>query len=340
MRSTLDISPWFVDTRWIGGHGIGRFASEVLQRLPAMRSVRAHRNPAAPADPVRLAWSIYRNGVRYFFSPGYNGPVWMSGKFVLTLHDLNHLDVPENTNFFKKAYFSSVVLASVRRASRVLTVSNFSRRRLIEWSGLPPEFVVNVGNGVGKQFVCDGQKYDPGIPYMLYVGNRKPHKNIWRMLCAFSSVKCCRDIRLFMTGDEDSSLLTMISKLGLRGRCICLGVVRDEELAALYRGAVALLFSSLYEGFGLPIVEAMACGVPVVTSNCSGMVEVAGDGAVLVDPYSVESIADGIRRVAEDSALRQELREKGLARVRLFSWDATAEKVQSALDAVIAEGGV
>jgi glycosyltransferase involved in cell wall biosynthesis len=207
----------------------------------------------------------------------------------------------------------------------VLTVSEFSKQEILEWAGLPEEKVLVVGNGVGSEFSPEGKRHVPGYPYLFYVGNFKPHKNLERLLKAFARSGLPGEVRLLCTGNPDEPSLRLIRDMGLENCVIFKGVIPDEELPAYYRGALALVFPSLYEGFGLPALEAMACGTPVVTSGITALPEVVGDAAVVVDPYDVESIAWGIRRVVEDNTLREELCRKGIERAKHFSWDRTAE---------------
>jgi glycosyltransferase involved in cell wall biosynthesis len=173
--------------------------------------------------------------------------------------------------------------------------------------------------------------HTPGYPYLLYVGNRKPHKNLTRLLQGFGHSGPRRDLYLVLTGMPDAALNQLITALRLQDRVVYAGHLSEPELAAYYRGAVALVCPSLYEGFGLPPLEAMACGTPVVTSNCTALPEVVEEAAVLVDPYDVEAIAWGIQRVVDDQGLRQDLAHKGLIRAQQFTWEHTAARVWQVL---------
>jgi glycosyltransferase involved in cell wall biosynthesis len=319
------------DQRWIGDHGIGRFARHVLAGLE-YRPVPLASNPASPLDPWRLTRALGKlSGKDLFFSPGYNSPLFCGSPFVFTLHDLNHIDRPENSSALKRLYYTTVLKRACYRAARILTVSEFSRGRIIEWSGVPPEKVVNVGCGVDPE-------YHPGVvpdefpfPYLLCVSNRKRHKNEFRVIEAFSRAHIAAGTRLVFTGNPTAELADYIERKHVTPRVQFVGMVPDAQLPSLYRSAEMLVFPSLYEGFGLPLLEAMACGTPVVTADTSALPEVAGDAALLVDPTSVEQIADAIERIVGDSLLREELREKGLVRAAQFSWASTTAKVQRVL---------
>jgi glycosyltransferase involved in cell wall biosynthesis len=213
----------------------------------------------------------------------------------------------------------------------VLTVSEYSRNEIREWAQVGDEKVVNVGNGVGLQFCGSGGRYDPGYPYLLYVGSHKPHKNLARLLKAFAISGVRRSVRLVLTGARDSKISARVEDLGLNGDVRFVEFPGDESLADLYRGAEGFVFPSLYEGFGLPPLEAMACGVPVLTSNVCSLPEVVGDAAILVDPLDVDAIADGIRRLVCDSELRARLQTEGPLRARRFSWAETAKRTWKTL---------
>lgn len=325
------------DMRWIGDHGIGRFAAEIQRRLPFLTGFKHSRRPWDPFDPLLLSAALWRRSPRLFFSPGYNSPAVSARPFVFTLHDLNHLRVPDNSNALKRAYYRYCIRPACDRAAYVLTVSEYSKAEIIQWAGIPEGKVVNVGNGVDYPFIPLGTAYDIGGPYLLYVGSRKANKNIPRLLRAFAVSGVHRDIRLVFSGSANEAVMKQVSQLGLNDSVTFADASSNKSLAELYRGAHAFLFVSFYEGFGLPPLEAMACGTPVLTSNVCSLPEVVGDAGLLVDPFDVDAIADGIRRISGETDLRTELKRKGLARAKKFSWDQTACKTRQALEAAIAE---
>jgi glycosyltransferase involved in cell wall biosynthesis len=296
--------------------------------------------PSSPIEPWRLFLAM-RNlpAGAALFTPGYNSPLLVTRPFVFTIHDLNHLDRPENSSFLKRFYYQLIMRRAARQAFRVLTVSEFSRRRLIEWANLDPAMVINVGNGVEPRFNTDVVPFEPGHPYLLCVGNRKPHKNEARVLEAFARAKIDPAIRLLFTGEATPELAEISSGLAVDPRVSFLGRVAEEKMPTIYRGARALLFPSLYEGFGLPVIEAMACGTPVLTSNTTAMPEVAADAALLVDPLAVEQIARGIEQLCGNETLRVELHRKGLLQAARFSWEDVAAKVRKVLDELQASQG-
>ena len=325
------------DHRWCGPHGIGRFAGEVLRRVPELAPVPAPWPLLHPLEPARLAWMLGRLRPRVYVSPGFNPPLWSPGPCVFTLHDLIHLQCPAESSLTRQAYYRLVVRPAMRWASRVLTVSKYVKQELLAWAGVPDDRIVVVGNGVGPPFDPAGPRHAPGYPYLFYVGNRKPHKNLSRLLQGYARSGLRGDVRLVLTGPPDAETHRQLAVLGVTDGVDYTGQLTDAELAAYYRGAVALVCPSLYEGFGLTPLEAMACGTPVLTSNVTALPEVVGEAALQVDPHDVEAIAWGLQCIVQDSALRQDLVRQGLDRARLFTWEQTATRVWQVVQEAIAE---
>jgi glycosyltransferase involved in cell wall biosynthesis len=321
----------YADQRWVGEHGIGRFARHVLAELD-YRPVPLTTHPAAPLDSwqlTRALGELTRHDL--FFSPGYNSPLFCAFPFVFTIHDLSHIYCPENSSPLIRLYYATIMKRACRRAASILTVSEFTRNQIIEWSGVPAEKVVKVSCGVENAYRPGDDSYGLTFPYLLCVSNRKRHKNEFRVVQAFARAGLGVEMKLVFTGKPAAELADCIAQNDLTASVRFMGVVPEEKLPALYRGAKALVFPSLYEGFGFPVLEAMACGTPVVTSNTTAMPEVAGDAALLVDPTSVEQIAEAMKQVVSDHPLRRQLREKGLARVAQFSWARTVARVREVL---------
>ena len=321
----------YADQRWIGKGGIGRFARHVLAGID-YRPVSIASDPAYPVDTLRLAKELRRltcNDV--FFSPGYSPPCFCASPFVFTIHDLNHLDRPENSNRAKRLYYATVLKRACHRAAKILTVSEFSRRRIIDWSGVPQDKVLNVRNGVDPEFHPGAAPYELPFPYLLCVSNRKPHKNEFRTVEAFAQAGLVGGMRLVFTGNPTRELTDCIERNHVAQSVHFVGSVPEVQLPSLYRSAEALVCASLYEGFGLPVLEAMACGTPVVTANTSALPEVAGDAALFVDPTSVQQIAEAMGFIVSDTSLRQQLRKAGLTHAALFSWKYTTVKVRTLL---------
>jgi len=324
----------YADQRWIGDHGIGRFARNVLAQLDYC-PVPLASHPAAPLDAWRLARALgglTRNDL--FFSPGYNTPLYCASPFVFTICDLSHIYCPENSNPMIRLYYATIAKRAAHRAQRILTISEFTRMQIVEWSGVPREKIFNVACGVDPAYHPGDDVYGLPFPYLLCVSNRKRHKNEFRVVEAFAKSGVGSEIKLVFTGNPSVEIADSIARNRVTELVHFVGRVPEAKLPSLYRGAEALVFPSLYEGFGLPLLEAMACGTPVVTSNTTALPEVAGDAALLVNPTSIEEIAEAIREIVRDTPLREQLRKKGLTRAAQFRWSKTAAMVHELVGAV------
>lgn len=323
------------DNRWNGPHGIGRFLANIATRIP-MTPIGLSGAPTSAAGLVHIAIRLRQfKQCRLFFSPGYMPP-WPGSPvpYVLTLHDLNHIDLDHNSSIAKRAFYRHVLRPACRRASAILTVSEFSRARILDWTGLPGDVVHNVGNGVADIYCAAGAAFACDAPYFLTVGLRKPHKNHERIVEAFAQSGASQVAKLLFTGEPSQALNQMVEQHNLQSRVEFLGVVSDELLATLYRGAVALVFPSLYEGFGLPAIEAMASGCPVITSNVTALPEIAGDSAILVDPLDSRAIGAAMNRLIEDGPTRKFYSAEGIRRAKLFNWDEVAKRVRRVFDSI------
>jgi glycosyltransferase involved in cell wall biosynthesis len=321
----------YADQRWIGDHGIGRFARNVLAGLD-YHPVPLGGHPAAPLDAWRLARALRHLTRRdLFFSPGYNTPLFCHAPFVFCIHDLSHIHCAENSSAAIRLYYATVMKRACHRAATILTVSEFTRAQIIEWAGVAEAKVCNVGCGVDAAYRPEGESYGLPFRYLLCVSNRKRHKNEFRIVEAYAKAGLGAEVHLVFTGDPATELTDCIERHRVTLLVHFTGRVPEEKLPSLYRGAEALVFPSLYEGFGLPVLEAMACGTPVLTSNRTALPEAAGDAALLVDPTSVEQISAGVRSITSDTALRRELRERGLVRAARFSWAQSVARVHQVL---------
>lgn len=292
------------------------------------------------AVPFSLPLALLRDGIDLFHAT-YIPPPLAPRPYVFTHHDNSPFDHP--------GYYDPVVLARLKpmirrglaRARHIICPSEFTRKRTLELFGMKPDRISVIPHGVGARFAPLDRarhgrqaesKFGLGNPYFLYVGKLQASKNIPRLLEAFARFSgqgsgTAPDLVLAGSrGVRDVDVEEMVGRLGIRHRVRLLGYVDDSELPTLYGAARALVFPSAYEGFGLPVIEAMACGVPVLTSEVGALPEVAGDAAILVNPTSVESIAEGMRRLAADDDLVSDLRVRGLERVRRFSWDEHARR--------------
>jgi glycosyltransferase involved in cell wall biosynthesis len=347
------------DTIGRGRTGDESYTVNLLRELPGaapeLSLACSLRNPAdVPADvPVavrRLALDVaspYRRiplafpalarregaalaHVHYFVSPRLRCPA------VVTVHDVSFARAPELFSRRDRTLLR-LVRGSVRRAARVIAVSEFTRKDLCEVYGLEPAKVAAIANGVGSAFrpVAGAKervraRFGIDRPYVLCVGALQPRKNVPLAIEAYAKVVGSgTDCELVVAGGDRGGrldVLDAILRTRLTGRVHLLGRVEDDELPALYTGARAFLFPSLYEGFGLPALEAMACGTAVVASNTTGLAEAVGDAGITVDPRDADALAEALRQVLGDEALRERLVAAGRARAAEFTWARMAQR--------------
>lgn len=327
------------DASWFHFGGIGRYAKEISKKLKSIRYFE-FSNPFSPFVSIKIAFSMIKNREDFYFLPGYIPPLFIRKRYIFTIHDLNHIDVSHNSNFFKRLFYSYVIKPGCHNASKIFTVSYFSKSRIVEWSGVSAEKVIIVGNGVDERYKpLNGlrNKVSRYGEYFLCVSNRKKHKNEIRVIDAFLNSVASDEINLVFTGKPDKFILNYIETHNSCDRIIFTGFLEEEELVELYQLSLGLLFPSLYEGFGLPVIEAMACGVPVITSNTTSLIEVAGDAALLVNPLCTEQITENINRLLNDDDLRDSLIQKGLVQASNYTWEKTVNIVKDELEKCMRE---
>jgi glycosyltransferase involved in cell wall biosynthesis len=315
IRVAIDVSP-LVQTR----AGTARYLKGLMRELARRSDVTVTTRAFGRGDKIS---TLARDGLWYPFllgrggeadvlhCPTYRGPLRSRTPLVVTVHDLAVLRHPEAFNRWTRTYSPLLVPRVLAAARRVIAVSEFTRRELIELLRIPAAKIHVVPNAVGEEFTRDGDAEQGD--YVLAVGTLEPRKNLQRLIEAVRK-----------TGRE----LRVVGARGWGGVDVggngvnWLGEVSDSELARLYRGATCVAYPSLYEGFGIPVLEAMACGTPVVTTRGTAMEEVADGAAVLVDAQSRDDIAAGIERAVSE---RDELVARGVERARAFRWDAVAD---------------
>jgi len=366
-----------IDTRKIHDFGIGTYIRNLLRQLaridqnteyvllcrepdvgiaaqlgPNFRGVVEPSPNYSFREQIHVPWVLRRERPDVFHAPHYVLPPAVRCRSVVTIHDCIHLMFPQYLpNRAAYAYARASMWAAARRSDRILTVSEASKRDILHFFNVKPEKIVVVYNAIDEHFSATPseeqvarikERYQLDHKFVLYVGNIKPHKNLVRLIEAFSQLRRTHDdLKLLIIGDEISRLPALrraVHRNKLHKFVRFLGYLKDDTLTVLYRLASVFVFPSLYEGFGLPPLEAMASGTPVVTSNVSSLPEVTGDAAVLVDPYDIDSIGDGMRRILDDPRLAAELRVKGLKRAREFSWERSVEKTQRVYREVAADG--
>ncbi len=343
-----------IDARKLHDFGIGTYIRNLLRQLahldhqtefvllcrpedvPSLATLGANLRPVAETsgnysiiEQIRIPLALKREGVTLFHAPHYVLPPLVPCRSVVTIHDCIHLMFPQYLpNRLALGYARASIFAAARRATRVLTVSESSKRDILRFVDIKPEKIDVIYNADDLRFAVEPreedvsrvrERYQLQDEFVLYAGNVKPHKNLERLIEAFHLVRRrgLDHLKLVLIGDEISryaALRRAVHRHQLHQYVRFLGYLPEETLAVMYRLAGVFVFPSLYEGFGLPPLEAMASGTAVVTSNVSSLPEVAGDAAVLVDPY--------------DPKFRRDLRARGTARARQFSWEKSVRRVR------------
>jgi alpha-1,3-rhamnosyl/mannosyltransferase len=324
---------------------------DALPELPPHFDVASEEAPGySLAELTGFAWRLWRHRLDLFHATHYVLPPLPRGRAVVTIHDIIHLLYPQFLpNRAAHLYARVMIRRALKRADRIITVSQSSRRDLVDYFGVASPRIEVIYNGVSRRFrpgvpeeerrrVAD--KYGLPSPYLLFLGSERPHKNARNVVRAFAEARrrAALPHALVLAGPLPSNqgrVEALIAALDLESAVCRTGVVDDQDMPGLFAGADAFLYPTLYEGFGLPVVEAMACGVPALTSSTSALQEVAGGHALLVDPMDVDAIAAGIVTLATDAGKRAELAKLGLARAADFSWDKAAEATLGVYAAVL-----
>jgi glycosyltransferase involved in cell wall biosynthesis len=325
VRVGADISP-LVQTRAGTARHVRGLVGALRGRADLELELLSFGGTGRVSSVVRDTW-WYSRGIRrgaggldVLHCTTFRGPIAGPTPTVVTVHDLAILRHPESLPRWHRRYGRAGLAEVVRAADAVVAVSEFTKAETVELLGVPPERIRVVGNGVDPVFTAEGERADGD--YVLAVGTLEPRKNVGSVVEAAAMA----GVNLNIVGAQGwGGVDTVWFRMG-GGESTYFGEIPDAELACLYRGARCFVYPSLYEGFGLPVVEAMACGTPVVTSRGGALEEVAGGAAVLVDPRSPEAIAAGI---AEAEARRDELVPLGLARAAQFTWTRAADCVEA-----------
>lgn len=364
-----------IDARKIQDFGIGTYVRNLIRALARIDTENQYVLLAKPADReglrdlpgnfqvclesspvysvrelVALSWQIYRRDLDLYHSTHYVLPAWIHSKVVVTIHDIIHLLYPEflpsNLAFL---YAQRMIKRSLSRGDRILAVSQNTKADLMQHFEVDGKKIQVVYNGVedtfrGKLPAEDLQRWlrDLGIPqpYLLFVGNPKPHKNLDTVVKAYARARRLAqfDAPLICVGNRNANEFKIRQRaqhLGIGDKVRLLGHVAQEALPAIYQGATLFLYPTLYEGFGLPVIEAMASGVAVITSNTSALKEIAEGYAHLVDPLDVDGMAKAIAHCMGDAEHRASLARLGLRRAEDFRWETTARQTLDVYLAVI-----
>jgi len=357
-----------IDARKLHDYGIGTYVRNLLREFAANDGGHTYVLLCRPADTDALCaqspsfetlvekagnysvreqltvpWDLRRARVDLFHAPHYVVSPLTPRPYVVTIHDCIHLRFPQYLpNRAAHIYAKTMMKVAAHRASKILTVSKASKDDILHFLGVPSEKVEVVYNGLDQRLAASPppdeiervrDRFMLGSPFILYTGNIKPHKNVDRLIEAYAILRQrgYEHVKLLIIGEEISrfpALRRLVHRHQLHGHVRFFGFVPDATLSVLYRLASVFVFPSLYEGFGLPPLEAMATGVPVITSNVSSLPEVVGDAALLIDPLDPGAIADAMARVLSEPALRAELVRRGYERAKVFSWSRAAARIR------------
>jgi glycosyltransferase involved in cell wall biosynthesis len=352
-----------IDARMLGFSGIGTYIQNLLENYarmdcdlsfrlacPLEESVREFGSDRftwiradAPIYSLRKQWQIPRvaKGSDLLHCPHYNIPCFYRGRLLVTIHDLTHImDRTFRRTLASLVYARPMLAIASRKADHIITVSEFTKRQIVDRLRVPPEKVTVIYHGVSSHFrVCDRDEAFRAAssalqlrrPYLLYIGALKPHKNIPTLIRAFALLRGRRKVehQLLIVGDDPKwkeGLVSLCSQLGIAGHVSFFPHVAHAILPEVYAAADLMVMPSFIEGFGLPVLEAMACGTPVVCSRAASLPEVGGDAVEYFEPPSVEDLAAAMEGVLSSTERQAELRRKGLERSKLFSWEECARR--------------
>ena len=361
-----------IDLRWIDSSGVGVYIKGILPgiveklsdisivglgdrsrlqdfawaKAANVRLVDCRAGRYSLSEQVQLPFAI-PSDTDLFFSPYYTIPLLYRGRLAVTVHDLSHRIVPEIVGNPRKRLYAQVMYRELRkRSSLILTVSNFSKSELLRLTKGPCEdHILPIHLGISPEWY-KASELPPlrNRPYFVCVGNIKPYKNLGRLVEAFLKVRNRVLQDLVIVGQSEGLITGESAEFfervrGAGERIHLTGFVSHQELLSWVGNAHALIMPSLYEGFGLPPVEAMAAAVPVAVARAASLPEVCGDAALYFDPLDVEDISAALLSMATDSPLSSAMKSKGLARSRLFTWEACSAKTAAALRSTLEGSG-
>jgi len=324
--------------------GHSRDAADLGPLPPNFSFILAPTQQSSFWNEVVLPFLLRKNRIQILHTPHYDPPFFLPCKSIITIHDCVHILFPSSKDGYGRA--KKATRRAVKRSCHIFTVSEATQRDLIRLFALPEEKISVVYNAIDERAVLTNnleeqkkvlERYQVHDPFLLYAGNIKPHKNLERLIEAFSVLKGelkederWKNLKLVIIGDELSKsqiLRRTVMRSGVQHDVRFFGFVPYETLRVFYKSAEVFVFPSLYEGFGLPPLEAMSNGTPVLTSNVSSLPEVLEDAALFVNPENVFEICKGIKHLLFDAPLRAELVEKGLEQSRKYSWSKCAKLV-------------
>lgn len=351
-------------------HGIARYVYHLLQQLrrigqnheiviltlpnsPLLKEDwPAHMRP----QPVDASWISFKEHwelpkvlrefqIDLFHAPSYVAPIMTPCRMVMTIHDLNHMVLPQFYTPLHQLYYQLVVRSCIKRSQYILTVSNFSKEEIVRNLGLPPEKVFVTYNGVSDKYrpITDESYleyvrdlYELPDEFIFCLSNNKPHKNVHQLVRAFchSSIT----IPLVLACPVDRNIIRVAENYGKKHLIYFTKFICDEHLPAVYSMTTLFVYPSTYEGFGLPPLEALSCGAPVVVARSSSLPEVVGDNAIFTNPFDYRAIANALEQGLRNSDLRDKLSRYGVTHAQRFSWQNMAEKTLAVYERAMGNG--
>lgn len=299
-------------------------------------------------DQVVLPRQSFKNKVNILHQPAFSAPVFYPGKVVCTVHDLIAVFYGKDIPFWSQQYFGRWMPFTYRFADHIIAVSKHTKKDLKNFLKIPDEKITVIPLAVDEIFEREAKlsdvleikkKYQITHPYLLHVGTISPRKNLEFLVRVFAAVAAKKpDLQLVITGKKGwyfENLFQLIEDLGLKDKVIFTGYIPDQDKPALYRGAILFVFPSLYEGVGLPLLEAMRSSCPLISSDVSSMPEVVGKAGILLSPHNEEGWVKNILEALNRSFIRQTLIREGLKQVKLFSWEKTAQKTVEVYEKIL-----
>lgn len=337
----LDTAQKYVVIVLKGTQITGDLAQKMNERENPVEVVEVDAGHYSVAEQIKLPRIISGLKVDLVHFPHFNHPLIYKGDFVVTIHDLTLSLYAERGGKLKQSLYKKVITHAARRSKIILTVSDFVKKELIREFDLLPQKVVTTYNGIDENFkkitnpriLAKSEQYSLKNPYILSVGQWRTHKNLLRLVDAYAQIvkdkKFDGNLDLVFVGRIDAKypkLQERVKRLGLEGSVKFTGFVPDEDLPIVYNNAALFVFPSLSEGFGLPGLEAQACGVPLASSDRTCLPEIFGEGAIYFNPMNTNDMTAKIRNVLEDDKLKSALVSAGLQNAKRFGWDQTARK--------------
>lgn len=351
----------FIDARMVDYHlhGIARYTYELIKNISKTNKIKF----VLLVNDLNMAKDIFKeiNNIDYivmkskflslkeqielprilnkykkegiFHSPSFSSSPFLKIKSLMTIHDLNHLRFPEFYSPMHKYYYKYIVKPSALKSKRILTVSNFSKEEIKSWLNCKDEDIVVTYNGIDDSFkrIEDSEilntiknKYSLPENFVLYVGNQKPHKNVKTLIKAMRFVE--QGLTLILNGKDNQELLEIAKESGVENRIKFIGFIDDKDLPPIYTLARVFVFPSLYEGFGLPPLEAMACGCPAIVADTSSLPEVVGNEGITFEVLNENDLADKVNDLLADDERYKKYSLYGLKQVKYFTWDRLAQQ--------------